>query len=65
METIRKEKKFVELVRSSNKTWNSSMTDVGTPLGQRVLMPYQVSTDTFVEGDDLHFVNNMQCVVLR
>ena len=33
--------------------------DVGTPLGQRVLMPYQVSTtDTFVEGDDLHFVNN-------
>ena len=33
--------------------------DVGTPLGQRVLMPYQVSTtDTFIEGDDLHFVNN-------
>ncbi|MBU4534668.1 MAG: coenzyme-B sulfoethylthiotransferase subunit alpha [Euryarchaeota archaeon] len=33
--------------------------DVGTPLGQRALMPYQVSTtDTFVEGDDLHFVNN-------
>lgn len=33
--------------------------DVGTPLGQRVLMPYQVSTtDTSVEGDDLHFVNN-------
>jgi len=33
--------------------------DIGTPLGQRVLMPYQVSgTDTYVEGDDLHFVNN-------
>jgi len=33
--------------------------DVGTPLGQRVLMPYNVSTtDTYVEGDDLHFVNN-------
>ncbi|MDP1551640.1 MAG: coenzyme-B sulfoethylthiotransferase subunit alpha [Methanobacteriaceae archaeon] len=33
--------------------------DVGTPLGQRALMPYQVSTtDTYVEGDDLHFVNN-------
>ncbi|MDR1722299.1 MAG: coenzyme-B sulfoethylthiotransferase subunit alpha, partial [Methanobrevibacter sp.] len=33
--------------------------DVGTPLGQRALMPYQVSTtDTFVEGDDFHFVNN-------
>ncbi len=33
--------------------------DIGSPLGQRVLMPYQISgTDTFVEGDDLHFVNN-------
>lgn len=33
--------------------------DIGSPLGQRVLMPYQVSTtDTFVEGDDFHFVNN-------
>ena len=33
--------------------------DVGTPLGQRALMPYQVSTtDTYVEGDDFHFVNN-------
>lgn len=33
--------------------------DIGTPLGQRVLMPYNISTtDTFVEGDDLHFVNN-------
>ena len=33
--------------------------DVGTPLGQRALMPYQASgTDTFVEGDDFHFVNN-------
>ncbi|MDR2967386.1 MAG: coenzyme-B sulfoethylthiotransferase subunit alpha [Methanobacteriaceae archaeon] len=33
--------------------------DVGTPLGQRALMPYQASsTDTYVEGDDFHFVNN-------
>ncbi|MGL4669383.1 MAG: coenzyme-B sulfoethylthiotransferase subunit alpha [Methanobacteriaceae archaeon] len=33
--------------------------DIGSPLGQRVLMPYQVSTtETFVEGDDFHFVNN-------
>ncbi|RBQ22383.1 Methyl-coenzyme M reductase I subunit alpha [Candidatus Methanobinarius endosymbioticus] len=33
--------------------------DVGSPLGQRALMPYQVSTtDTYVEGDDFHFVNN-------
>ena len=31
----------------------------GLPMGQRQLMTYQVSaTDTFVEGDDLHFVNN-------
>ncbi|WP_461460899.1 coenzyme-B sulfoethylthiotransferase subunit alpha [Methanobrevibacter sp.] len=33
--------------------------DVGSPLGQRTLMPYQLSTtDTYVEGDDLHFINN-------
>ena len=33
--------------------------DIGNPLGQRALMSYQLSgTDTFVEGDDLHFVNN-------
>jgi len=31
----------------------------GIPLGQRVLMPYKLSTtDTYCEGDDLHFVNN-------
>ncbi|KAF5054969.1 hypothetical protein DSECCO2_382520 [anaerobic digester metagenome] len=31
----------------------------GIPLGQRQLMTYEVSTTgTFVEGDDLHFVNN-------
>lgn len=31
----------------------------GIPLGQRQLMTYEVSgTGTFVEGDDLHFVNN-------
>ena len=33
--------------------------DIGTPLGQRALMSYQLSTtDTFVEGDDLHYINN-------
>ena len=33
--------------------------DIGNPLGQRALMSYQLSgTDTFVEGDDLHFINN-------
>ncbi|MDD1634706.1 MAG: methyl-coenzyme M reductase subunit alpha, partial [Methanomicrobiales archaeon] len=31
----------------------------GIPLGQRQLMTYEVSTTgVFVEGDDLHFVNN-------
>ncbi len=31
----------------------------GIPLGQRQLMTYEVSgTGVFVEGDDLHFVNN-------
>jgi len=33
--------------------------DIGVPLGQRVLMPYQLShTDISAEADDLHFVNN-------
>ena len=33
--------------------------DIGSPVGQRALMSYQLSTtDTFVEGDDLHFINN-------
>ncbi|HHT18224.1 MAG: coenzyme-B sulfoethylthiotransferase subunit alpha [Euryarchaeota archaeon] len=33
--------------------------DIGVPLGQRKLMAYKVSgTDTYVEGDDLHFCNN-------
>jgi methyl-coenzyme M reductase alpha subunit len=33
--------------------------DIGVPLGQRVLMPYQLShTDIYAEADDLHFINN-------
>lgn len=33
--------------------------DIGVPLGQRKLMAYKVSgTDSYVEGDDLHFINN-------
>ncbi|RZN61136.1 coenzyme-B sulfoethylthiotransferase subunit alpha [Methanonatronarchaeum sp. AMET6-2] len=33
--------------------------DIGVPLGQRVLMPYQLShTDMMVEPDDLHVINN-------
>ena len=31
----------------------------GIPMGQRQLMTYEVSgSGTFVEGDDLHFINN-------
>ena len=33
--------------------------DIGVPIGQRKLMSYKISgTDTYVEGDDLHFLNN-------
>ncbi len=33
--------------------------DIGVPLGQRNWMPYQLShTDTYVEPDDLHCINN-------
>lgn len=33
--------------------------DIGVPLGQRSWMPYQLShTDTYVEADDLHCINN-------
>ena len=33
--------------------------EIGVPIGQRKLMTYKVSgTDTYVEGDDLHFCNN-------
>jgi len=33
--------------------------DIGVPLGQRAWMPYQLShTDTYVEPDDLHCINN-------
>lgn len=33
--------------------------DIGVPLGQRKLMTYKLSgTDSYVEGDDLHFLNN-------
>lgn len=31
----------------------------GVPVGQRILMPYKLSgTDVYVEGDDLHYINN-------
>ncbi|MCK9323170.1 MAG: coenzyme-B sulfoethylthiotransferase subunit alpha [Candidatus Methanomethylophilaceae archaeon] len=33
--------------------------DIGVPLGQRLMMPYQLShTDIYVEADDLHCINN-------
>jgi len=39
--------------------YNPDMHLGGIPLGQRVLMPYRLSnTDIYVEGDDLHFINN-------
>jgi methyl-coenzyme M reductase alpha subunit len=39
--------------------YNPDMHLGGIPMGQRVLMPYRISnTDIYVEGDDLHFVNN-------
>lgn len=39
--------------------YNPDMHLGGIPMGQRVLMPYKISnTDIYVEGDDLHFVNN-------
>jgi len=32
---------------------------LGSPMGQRVLMPYQLSgTDIYCEADDLHIINN-------
>lgn len=40
-------------------SYNPELHLGGVPVGQRVLMPYKVSgTDIYVEGDDLHFVNN-------
>jgi len=60
-----RKKEFIEAGRKMEMSRGISMYDPvrchlgGIPLGQRQLMTYEVSgTGVFVEGDDLHFVNN-------
>ena len=54
-----KEGKKVEMERGISQYDPKRCHLGGIPLGQRQLMTYEVSgTGTFVEGDDLHFVNN-------
>jgi methyl-coenzyme M reductase alpha subunit len=54
-----KEGKKVEMERGISQYDPKRCHLGGIPLGQRQLMSYEVSgTGTFVEGDDLHFVNN-------
>ncbi|MFA7153022.1 MAG: coenzyme-B sulfoethylthiotransferase subunit alpha [Methanoregulaceae archaeon] len=60
-----RKREFVEAGRKMSMSRGISMYDPvrchlgGIPLGQRQLMTYEVSTTgVFVEGDDLHFVNN-------
>ena len=60
----RQSKRKVEFVEAANKIAKARgipmmNQDIGVPLGQRSWMPYQLShTDTFVEPDDLHCINN-------
>ena len=60
-----RKKEFIEASKKAELRRGLSMYDPyrchlgGLPMGQRQLMTYEVSgTGTFVEGDDLHFVNN-------
>ncbi len=60
-----RKKEFIAASKKVEKERGMSMYDPyrchlgGLPMGQRQLMTYEVSTTgTFVEGDDLHFVNN-------
>lgn len=54
-----KEGKKVEMERGISQYDPKRCHLGGIPLGQRQLMTYEISgTGTFVEGDDLHFVNN-------
>jgi len=60
-----RKEEFVKASRAVEMDRGISMYDPvrchlgGIPLGQRQLMTYEVSgTGVFVEGDDLHFVNN-------
>lgn len=60
-----RKREFIEINKRIEEKRGMSMYDPdhchlgGIPMGQRQLMTYEVSgTGTFVEGDDLHFVNN-------
>ncbi|QYZ78616.1 coenzyme-B sulfoethylthiotransferase subunit alpha [Methanofollis formosanus] len=60
-----RKREFMEATKAIEAKRGISMYDPerchlgGIPMGQRQLMTYEVSgTGTFVEGDDLHFVNN-------
>lgn len=60
-----RKREFMEATKTIEKERGISMYDPerchlgGIPMGQRQLMTYQVSqTGVYVEGDDLHFVNN-------
>ncbi len=60
-----RKREFIEINKIIEAKRGISMYDPehchlgGIPMGQRQLMTYEVSgTGTFVEGDDLHFVNN-------
>ncbi|MBC7119223.1 MAG: coenzyme-B sulfoethylthiotransferase subunit alpha [Methanobacteriaceae archaeon] len=56
-----RKREFVEIAKevAKKRRMPGYNPDIGVPLGQRKLMAYRVSgTDAYVEGDDLHFVNN-------
>lgn len=60
-----RKREFIEINKAIEEKRGISMYDPdhchlgGIPMGQRQLMSYEVSgTGTYVEGDDLHFVNN-------
>jgi len=60
-----RKREFIEINKKLAEKRGISMYDPdhchlgGIPMGQRQLMTYEVSgTGTYVEGDDLHFVNN-------
>ncbi len=65
LEQSPRKREFMKAAADVEKTRGISMYDPmrchlgGLPMGQRQLMTYQVSqSGVFVEGDDLHFVNN-------
>ncbi len=60
-----RKREFIEVNKRIEEKRGISMYDPdhchlgGIPMGQRQLMSYEVSgTGTYVEGDDLHFINN-------